>query len=264
VSPARAEASRRNGAKSRGPRTEAGKARASQNALKHGLRAAKHVVLPAEDPGAFAALEAALLEELAPEGALQTVLARQIVSAVWRLARVDRMEVELLVFRDRAERDLGLAATRDGNTARTLPALVRYRAAAHAELLRSLRTLEALQARIAKIEPAKAEQAKAGAAPEARPERIAARIGTGAKARRGAPAAPPPVAAGPNEPGRGAGPRLQCILPAPAAPASALHETAASWRSRPDATPRPNEPEPRRVRGAAPTTGERSPAPSAS
>jgi hypothetical protein len=220
-------------------------------------------VLPAEDPGAFAALEAVLLEELAPEGALQTVLARQIVSAVWRLARVDRMEVELLVFRDRGECDLGLAATRDANTARALPMLVRYRAAAHAEFLRSLRTLEALQAQT-KAEQAKIEAAKTGAASEARRDGSAARIGTGSKARPAAPAAPPPVAARPNEPERGAGSRLQCILPAPAAPASALHETAASWLSRPDATRRPNEPEPRRVRGAVPTTSERPPAPGAS
>jgi hypothetical protein len=46
VSGARAEASRRNGALSRGPRTAEGRARSAQNALKHGLRAEKHVVLP--------------------------------------------------------------------------------------------------------------------------------------------------------------------------------------------------------------------------
>jgi len=55
ISHARAEASRRNGAKSRGPKTPEGKARASRNALKHGLRAAKHLVLFAEDQATNAA-----------------------------------------------------------------------------------------------------------------------------------------------------------------------------------------------------------------
>jgi hypothetical protein len=81
---ARALARRINGARSRGPRTAAGKARSARNALRHGLCAIKHVVLPDEDAAAFAALEKALFEELAPAGALQTVLARQIVSAAWR------------------------------------------------------------------------------------------------------------------------------------------------------------------------------------
>lgn len=38
----RAEISRTNGAKSKGPKTEAGKERSSRNALKHGERATKH------------------------------------------------------------------------------------------------------------------------------------------------------------------------------------------------------------------------------
>ena len=80
VSSARAEASRQNGAQSRGPKTEEGKARAAQNALKHGLRAQKYLVLPDEDGAEFTDLEAALVAELAPVGALQTVLARRVAN----------------------------------------------------------------------------------------------------------------------------------------------------------------------------------------
>jgi hypothetical protein len=61
ISNARAEASRQNGAKSRGPKTEEGKARSAQNALKHGMRAEKHLVLPEEDGAEFAGLDPAVL-----------------------------------------------------------------------------------------------------------------------------------------------------------------------------------------------------------
>jgi hypothetical protein len=91
VSAARAEASRRNGARSRGPTTAEGKARAARNALKHGLCAEKVLMLSHEDPADLAALERALIAELAPAGAIQAVLARQVVSAAWRLHRADRL-----------------------------------------------------------------------------------------------------------------------------------------------------------------------------
>jgi hypothetical protein len=146
ASNARAEASRKNGAKSRGPRTPDGKARASKNALKHGLRAQKHVVLPQEDAAEFAQFQAALLEELAPVGVVQTVLARRIVIAAWRLARADRMEAELLEFRSYEGANPGLALIRDGNGTRSIETLVRYRNAAMAEFTRAVRTLQALQA----------------------------------------------------------------------------------------------------------------------
>jgi hypothetical protein len=81
ISSVRAEASRLNGAKSRGPKTPEGKARSAQNALKHGIRAQKYLVLPEEDAAEFADLEDAMIEELAPVGALQTVLARRVAVA---------------------------------------------------------------------------------------------------------------------------------------------------------------------------------------
>jgi hypothetical protein len=158
LSNARAEVSRRNGAKSRGPITQEGKARSAQNALKHGFRAQKHVVLADEDAAAFKALEAALLAELAPEGVLQTILAQRVARAAWRLDRADRIESELLGHERRGDGDLARAVIRDGHGARALPTLLRYRGAAMAELMRSLRALKALQA-----------EARAAVRPAARP-----------------------------------------------------------------------------------------------
>jgi hypothetical protein len=125
----RAEASRKNGARSRGPKTPEGKTRSAQNALKHGLRAQKYVVLPEEDAAGFAALEAALEGELAPEGALQSILVGRIARAAWRLERAERIEVVLFEERHFPTGTLGLALIRDGNGTRSFETLLRYRGA---------------------------------------------------------------------------------------------------------------------------------------
>jgi len=215
---ARAEASRRNGARSRGPKTAAGKARAARNALKHGMRAAKHVVLPDEDAAEFAALDAALIEELAPVGALQAVLARRVAVAAWRLARADRIEADLFAERGYGDAGPGLALIRDGNGTRSFETLLRYRGAAMAEFSRALRTLKALQAEQTQPVEHAAGATLALAAPASRP---AARATVGHRAK-------------PDEPERGAGRRLEHVLAEPGAPGRALHESAAPWL--------PNEP----------------------
>jgi hypothetical protein len=104
-----------------------------------------HVVLPEEDAAGFQALAAALVEELAPVGALQAVLAQRIAVAAWRLMRADRIEADVLRFQGR-DGDLGLAVIRDANGAGALPTLLRYRGSALAEFMRSLRALKTLQA----------------------------------------------------------------------------------------------------------------------
>jgi hypothetical protein len=151
-STARAEASRRNGARSRGPVSAAGKARSSRNALKHGLRA-RGVLTGDESPAEFASFAGDLRAELAPDGTLQRELAARVAAAAWRARRADRLEAALL------DRHLGagdgpgdgrqaLAAglVRDGNGPRALETLVRYRGSALAELFRALGALRLLQA----------------------------------------------------------------------------------------------------------------------
>ena len=100
---ARAEASRQNGAKSRGPKTTKARPVGAECPEARHARA-EVLVLPDEDAAEFAGLEAALVEELAPVGALQAVLARRVAVAAWRLARADRIETELFEERRSAER----------------------------------------------------------------------------------------------------------------------------------------------------------------
>ena len=88
-------ANRRNARKSTGPRSEAGKAASSANALSHGLTATRTVVLPEEEPEEFERLRQGVVADLAPAGALQEALAQRIAALLWRLDRVARLEAEL-------------------------------------------------------------------------------------------------------------------------------------------------------------------------
>src|SRR5207302_3465408 len=88
--PARIAASQRNGQLSKGPATAAGKAASALNSLRHGLYAA--AVLPAlgESAGEFAALAAAVRDDLAPDGAIQEHLADRVAVLLWRWHRLVR------------------------------------------------------------------------------------------------------------------------------------------------------------------------------
>jgi hypothetical protein len=88
---AQISANRRNARKSTGPRTTEGKEKASQNALRHGLRA-RQAVIPGEDPGEFEAYRKQMLAELAPAGAVESMLAERVVHLSWRLRRAERVQ----------------------------------------------------------------------------------------------------------------------------------------------------------------------------
>ena len=109
------EANRRNARKSTGPKTAAGKAASSTNALSHGLTAARDVLLADESADAFECLQQDVLADLDPRDALQAVLARRIVVLLWRLDRAARLEAELFVHGElAAKRDRLRAAGRGG------------------------------------------------------------------------------------------------------------------------------------------------------
>ena len=79
-------ANRRNALKSTGPRTHEGRAAISQNAVKHGLLTRQNVI-SSESRTEFDLHRAQVLEELAPETPMESVLAGRIVSLSWRLKR---------------------------------------------------------------------------------------------------------------------------------------------------------------------------------
>jgi hypothetical protein len=94
ATPAQIAANRRNALKSTGPRTAAGKAASSRNALRHGLAARSAVVL-GEDPADLARFRAELMAALAPRDGREEFLAEVAAAAAWRLRRVWRAEAAL-------------------------------------------------------------------------------------------------------------------------------------------------------------------------
>lgn len=88
-------ASRMNATKSTGPRSAAGKAIVSRNALGHGLTA-RTVLLDGEDAAVFEALRRALRLEFAPRSATEVSLVEHLAGLLWRLRRAQGFEAGLL------------------------------------------------------------------------------------------------------------------------------------------------------------------------
>src|ERR1700678_1743033 len=91
----RAATNRANSQHSTGPRTESGKQRSSQNALRHGLTA-QTAVLPTEDPEAYQRHIQQFLDEYAPATPTETQLVHEIANTAWRLNRIPLLESALL------------------------------------------------------------------------------------------------------------------------------------------------------------------------
>ena len=97
---AQINANRENAQKSTGPVTAEGKAAVSQNALKHGLFAVRDVV-PTENQQDFDSMQEQMLADLAPVGAMESLLAQRAVSLAWRLKRAETMQAQ--IFEDMVE-----------------------------------------------------------------------------------------------------------------------------------------------------------------
>jgi hypothetical protein len=96
----RATINRANSQYSTGPRTEAGKQRSSQNALRHGLTA-RTAVLASEDPATYEQHCRQFQNEYQPATQTETQLVQELADTSWRLKRIPILEAALL---DRALR----------------------------------------------------------------------------------------------------------------------------------------------------------------
>src|SRR6478736_7948542 len=73
------ESNRRNAQKSTGPKTDSGKARVSQNAVRHGLTA-ETVISLIEDPDDYRAFEMSVTADYDPETAVERELVLRLAS----------------------------------------------------------------------------------------------------------------------------------------------------------------------------------------
>ncbi len=95
-SQAQLEASRRNGANSKGPVTAEGKRNSSQSAIRHGLTSSTHTCLATEDPDQYKEVCEAFIEDLRPATKTELRLVEKLANLDWRLERLVMMETALL------------------------------------------------------------------------------------------------------------------------------------------------------------------------
>ena len=178
ASPQQRAANQANALRSTGPQTQAGKARVSQNAIKHGLQG-RFQLIAGEDRAEYQAFYDALHRQLVPCGAMEEVLAERVIAGFWRLRRIGRMETEMIdkvledAWREKKSRtyhpkkeridgifgtalaspehdlntiSLGEAVTRQIQSSDVIGKLHRYEAHMERGLYRALHELQRLQA----------------------------------------------------------------------------------------------------------------------
>ena len=131
-------AARQNGARSRGPASEAGKARAAGNGTRHGLRGGPFGLLPGESFAGFAALHAAVAADWRPRDAYEKRWVTELVAAMWRQDRLRAIELATLTA---AQGPAGEALVKQ------LLTFARYGARIDKDMAKALQALRALRNR---------------------------------------------------------------------------------------------------------------------
>ncbi len=171
ISEKQLEANRRNAQRSTGPRTEEGKKASALNARRHNLTGQVTAMTDA-DRIMHDAFSASIVENLAPEGAMETQLAQRIATDSWRLNRLSAIEDNLYALGHSAHSDdietehpeihAALTAAKVfQEESKQLQLLTLYDQRINRNIQKNLATLQALQAaRIAKREAEMTEAKK--------------------------------------------------------------------------------------------------------
>jgi len=143
----------RQNAKLGGVKTEAGKAVVRLNAVSHGLLS-KEVILQGEDARLLNSLRENFMNEYQPANEIETILVERIVSSLWRLKRLLRVEknyiTEQLVYEmERHEYQQPQATSWHGmanvNQVPVWQNLNRYETTIERQMYKALHELERLQ-----------------------------------------------------------------------------------------------------------------------
>jgi hypothetical protein len=149
------EANRKN-AKLGGVKTDAGKEVSKYNAMKHGILS-KEILIDGEDEQILIELGKKLRVQLAPEGELEMILVDRIISNVWRLKRLLKIEkssmewsradtlYDSIEFGTKTEGQLELKAERDMVTCYAIPLILRYETTIERSFIKALHELQRIQ-----------------------------------------------------------------------------------------------------------------------
>ncbi|HYP04610.1 MAG TPA: hypothetical protein VER03_00110 [Bryobacteraceae bacterium] len=235
-----------------GPKTDAGKAKCAQNAIKHGATSTKLFVLANERPEAWAALLDATLRDYAPTTETEYAYVEAIAFAIWRLRRIWAVQtcaINLEMDNQAETYSVTYGAGADENVRRTLAIqaltadeqalarLIRYETTlqrAHDRAVRNLRNLRDMRAAAAP-----SAETQHLTAPIAEPANLKTAKQTSDPAGAVAPAAqststPQPALAQAPAPSRAQSPDVGAPIP-PTKPATQPHlpENTSLWIWRP-------------------------------
>jgi len=142
-------ANRENAKSSTGPRTAEGRERVAENPVRHGLTSSRVLAITRDEKEELEHFVVEVRNAFQPVGPLEGLMADRLVSLLWRLRRLSRIEGELLVVESSGVSNTrlrwGVAFARASGGSDSFAKLGRYESTLHRAFLSTLRELERLQ-----------------------------------------------------------------------------------------------------------------------